>query len=52
MLLLQENMYQTQEIQILQQIGFILLCNTDTATTGGIEGGGYPVSVGPVTIEA
>ena len=31
---------------------FYFVVNTDTATTGGIEGGGYPVSVGPVTIEA
>jgi hypothetical protein len=31
---------------------FYFVINTDTATTGGIEGGGYPVSVGPVTIEA
>ena len=31
---------------------FYFVVDTDTATTGGIEGGGYPVSVGPVTIEA
>ena len=31
---------------------FYFVVNTDTATVGGIEGGGYPVSVGPVTIEA
>ncbi len=31
---------------------FYFVVNTDTATTGGIEGGGYPVSVGPVTIES
>ena len=30
---------------------FYFVVNTDTATTGGIEGGSYPVSVGPVTIE-
>lgn len=31
---------------------FYFVVDTDTATTGGIEGGGYPVSVGPVTIAA
>jgi hypothetical protein len=31
---------------------FYFVVDTDTATTGGIEGGGFPVSVGPVTIEA
>jgi hypothetical protein len=31
---------------------FYFVVNTDTATVGGVEGGGYPVSVGPVTIEA
>ena len=29
---------------------FYFVVDTDTATIGGIEGGGYPVSVGPVTI--
>ena len=29
---------------------FYFVVDTDTATTGGIEGGGFPVSVGPVTI--
>jgi hypothetical protein len=31
---------------------FYFVINTDTATAGAIEGGGYPVSVGPVTISA
>ena len=31
---------------------FYFVVNTDTATVGGIEGGGFPVSVGPVTISA
>ena len=31
---------------------FYFVINTDTATVGSKEGGGYPVSVGPVTIEA
>ena len=31
---------------------FYFVVNTDTATAGAYEGGGYPVSVGPVTIEA
>ena len=31
---------------------FYFVVNTDTATAGSKEGGGYPVSVGPVTIEA
>ena len=31
---------------------FYFIVNTDTATAGSKEGGGYPVSVGPVTIEA
>lgn len=31
---------------------FYFVVNTDTATTGSIRGGSYPVSVGPVTLEA
>jgi len=31
---------------------FYFVVNTDTATVGGVEGGGFPVSVGPVTISA
>ena len=31
---------------------FYFVVDTSTATTGGIKGGGYPVSVGPVTISA
>jgi len=31
---------------------FYIVVDTSTAKTGGIKGGGYPVSVGPVTISA
>ena len=31
---------------------FFFTVNSDTATTGGVKGGGYGCSVGPITIEA
>jgi len=31
---------------------FFFTVNSDTATTGGVKGGGYGCSVGPITISA